>query len=569
MDFLNKAFAQFSDLFRSMTPGGRITAGLLLVVAVVSVGYLFQSQVSGGDEYLFGGASFSAPTVQKMEGAFGEKNLNGYTIEGGRVKVPHAQRAAYLATLVENKALPRNFGDYLKEAGDSGLLESPKQREERQIHAKESELAMVINHMKGIENAWVMINTQPQTGGLVPTTLKTASVFAQAAGSAPLEDEQVENIKYFVAGAAGLEPKNVTISDGNGRIHPGDEAVNGGPGGDPYAQAVRNAEQTWTTKIRTALSYIPNVTVTPTVTLDHEKGSRSVEIMNDPKPVPVRTSENSRTSNRDSTSPGGAPGLDAQGGGPNAPASLGTNGVKGSNETSEETRTDQVNVVSSKSTEKETFGLATKSVKVSVGIPASYYEKVWKERNPAGEGEEAKKPDQAAIDKIKEEIAKDVTTHVANLLPAGPDVKDPTSLVTVTTFQDIKAAEIPAPAATQRAFTWLGQNWPMLAMVGLVLFSLGMLRSVLRGVPAGVPGYPRGWRVGGIGHGLDARDGARVEAPRPGVPGAPRRGGRSHRSPPPPPHGRLGPFAPRRTFRIGEGRPRFGSQHPAFMDWTG
>ena len=54
----------------------------------------------------------------------------------------------------------------------------------------------------------------------------------------------------------------------------------------------------------------------------------------------------------------------------------------------------------------------------------------------------------------------------------------------MTTFQDIKAAEIPAPAATQRALIWLGQNWPMMAMVGLVLFSLGMLRSMLRSVPA-------------------------------------------------------------------------------------
>ena len=44
MDFLNKAFTQFNDLFRSMSPGGRITAGLLLVVAVVSVGYLFQGK---------------------------------------------------------------------------------------------------------------------------------------------------------------------------------------------------------------------------------------------------------------------------------------------------------------------------------------------------------------------------------------------------------------------------------------------------------------------------------------------------------------------------------------------
>jgi len=64
------------------------------------------------------------------------------------------------------------------------------------------------------------------------------------------------------------------------------------------------------------------------------------------------------------------------------------------------------------------------------------------------------------------------------------DAKDPTSLVTVTTFQDIKTAEIQGPAVTQRALTWLGQNWPMIAMVGLVLFSLGVLRSTLRSVPA-------------------------------------------------------------------------------------
>ena len=116
MDFLNKAFAQFNDLFRSMTPGGRITAGLLLVVAVVSVGYLFQHQVSGGDDYLFGGKSMETPTLEKMEEAFGKAGLNSYTIEGGRVKVPHSQRAAYLAALADAKALPPNFGDKFKAA---------------------------------------------------------------------------------------------------------------------------------------------------------------------------------------------------------------------------------------------------------------------------------------------------------------------------------------------------------------------------------------------------------------------------------------------------------------------
>lgn len=90
MDFLNKAFAQFNDLFRSMSPGGRITAGLLLVVAVVSVGYLFQSETGGGDEYLFGSESIPGPTLEKMRLAFGKAGLNGFTFDGDRLKVPRA-----------------------------------------------------------------------------------------------------------------------------------------------------------------------------------------------------------------------------------------------------------------------------------------------------------------------------------------------------------------------------------------------------------------------------------------------------------------------------------------------
>ena len=84
---------------------------------------------------------------------------------------------------------------------------------------------------------------------------------------------------------------------------------------------------------------------------------------------------------------------------------------------------------------------------------------------------------------------------MATLLPAT-DVKDPTALVTVTTFQDIKPPEIPGPGVPQQMLSWLGQNWPMVAMVGLVLVSVGMLRSVLRSVPARrrrrPPRLPRG-----------------------------------------------------------------------------
>ena len=60
MDFLNKAFAQLNELFRSMTVGARITAGLLLVVVVVSLVYLFRYESSSPDLYLMNGERLSA-----------------------------------------------------------------------------------------------------------------------------------------------------------------------------------------------------------------------------------------------------------------------------------------------------------------------------------------------------------------------------------------------------------------------------------------------------------------------------------------------------------------------------
>ena len=400
MDFLNKAMARLSDLFRTMTPGARITTGLLLVVAVVGAGYLFQHPVSGGDDYLFGGESMQTPTLQKMEEAFGHAGLNGFTMEGGRVKVPHAQRAAYLAALADAKALPTNSGQALKAAADGGLFEAPATSQRRFNLALQEEMSLVISRMKGIERASVIIDVQAQSGlGLSP--LKTASVAVQAVGGVPLDDEQVDKIRYYVAAAnAGMKPENVTIVDENGRVHPGSEADRNGFDGDPYNRAVRKTEQALNAKIREALAYIPNLTVTSTVMLDREAGNRSVEARNE-----------------------------------------------------------------------------RKLAKVSVGIPASYYGKVWQDRNQANESEEPRKPDQAAIEKIRAEIVQDVRNLVATLLPLAPEGKDPASLVTVTTFQDIKAAEPQAPSPAQRALTWLGQNWPMAAMIGLVLFSLGMLRS--------------------------------------------------------------------------------------------
>ena len=119
-----------------------------------------------------------------------------------------------------------------------------------------------------------------------------------------------------------------------------------------------------------------------------------------------------------------------------------------------------------------------------MGIPISYFKKVWQERNPTAEGKESKGPDQAALDQIRTEVSAMVQKHVAPLLPPAEGVADPTELVTVSTFQDIPGKEIPAPSTAQSALAWLGEYWSMLGMIGVALVSLMMLRSLIRSAPS-------------------------------------------------------------------------------------
>ena len=69
MDFLNKSIAQLNDLFRSMSPGARITSGLLLVVVLVSLVFLFRFETSSPDDYLLAGHMFSSRELNAAIGA--------------------------------------------------------------------------------------------------------------------------------------------------------------------------------------------------------------------------------------------------------------------------------------------------------------------------------------------------------------------------------------------------------------------------------------------------------------------------------------------------------------------
>jgi flagellar M-ring protein FliF len=335
--------------------------------------------------------------------------------------------------------------------------------------------------MPGIENAYVIYDSDTKSG-LSQEKIKTASANVKPLGSTQLNETQVSSIRYLVAGSfAGLKPESVTVTDLNGRTYHGDSENGGSADDDPYLARKRSYEQDLKTKILSSLSFIPNVTVEPTVILDPQRRMRTMQVKRDPKAVPVRETEQTSTRTQEGAAPAGRPGLQAQQ--PNASASLATAHGGGSKEDSEESKHEIYNLTSDEQIEKETVGLTPRRVTVSVGIPSSYFEKVWQERNPLEEGKEAKKPDQAAINTIRQEESTKIQKHVAALLPPVEGVNDLAELVIVTTFQDIKMPAPPMPGTGEKALSWLGQYWTTLGMIGLALMSLLVLRSMVKSGP--------------------------------------------------------------------------------------
>jgi flagellar M-ring protein FliF len=487
MDFLNKAFAQLNELFRSMTVGARITAGLLLVVVVVSLVYLFRYETSSPDLYLMNGKRLSAADLAAAEAAFGAANLGSYEIEGNRIRVPRGQQARFMGALADKKAIPNDFFGYLDEAvnGQSSFLEDRHQREERMKVAKQKELSRIISSMTGIESAKVFWDSETKPG-LTPTTAKTALVSVKPTGSANLDEAQAANIRHLVARAiAGMKYENVGVVDENsGRTFIGDEN-GGGPMDDPYYARKRHAEQEWRKKILEALSYVRGASVAVNVELEKELRRRETEHKPDAKPVPYRKTEKTRSRTHDGSVPAGRPGFQA-----NQPQALAASTGKGAHEEEEETNTTEDSTFGTKSVETEMPGLTPTRVTASIGVPTSYFERVWRERNPTPPGEQAKSPSPADLEQIRtQEVAK-IKSAVVGLFPPLDKGGDATQLVTVTEFQDIAAEPVREPGMTEKTLDWLVRNWSTLGLIFLGMFSLVVLRSMARAAPA-AHGPPR------------------------------------------------------------------------------
>jgi flagellar M-ring protein FliF len=490
MDFLNKSFAQLSDLFKAMTPGARLTAGLLLVVIVVSLGFLFQRQASGPDAFLMGGEPFPAAQLGDIEAAFGKANLTGAVIEGNRIRVPRNQQAHYMAALADAGALPPNFGTYLEKAIAS---ESPfamrGSREEKLKLAKQQELQNVMRRMEGIESAAVLYDAKDKRSfGQEPTA--TASVSVKPKGNLPLTQNQIRSLRYMVKAAfAGLQASDVTVTDlstGQAYIGHSDTPGAGDSQDDAYASRKRMYEQDWTNKIREVMSFIPGVIVQTNVEINPQTAHEESLTTYEAKAVPYNQKETNTTKTVEPVNTAGPPGFGAQQpGGINQAARIGSStAIKSSEETN---HTEAQQKIPTTVVRKTEHGLTPKHIQVSIGIPTTYYETVWATENPPAAGQPASKPTPADLARIKETVKTDVERATVTLIDKSDLPADKFPRINVWSFAPPPMAVPIMPGFQDNALAWLAQNWSTLGMIALALLGLRFLRSMIKSMPAPAP----------------------------------------------------------------------------------
>lgn len=487
MNFVNQTYTQVVDLFRSMTPAARITAALLLAVVVIGLAYLFHLQTSGSDEYIYGGREFSQSEIGDMETAFAKAGLSKWEVVGNRIRAPRGLKDKYLAALADGGATPPDSFDHVVEAHkQTNPFESPRTREDRLKTAKERELSLVISKMKGIRAATVQIDEIDK--GFPKRKQRTASVAVQPQGNGPLDDERIAAIRtHVVATVAGLESAHVAITDlGSGKSYPGV-----GPDGQSsidsvYAQHKRIFENDMKAKIIDQLAMYPGVVVGVNVELNNELNSHKQMIKYEPKAVPLEITESSKESTSTAPGPGGRPGAVPNGVGSNAPAQVASTTAGATSQTTE-ARNDQKAVTGQEQTNIHLLGLTPKRVTASIGLPVSYFTKVWRERHPTAPGATPKDPDPAELRKIEDDTKAAIETSVVNLFPPVPAGVDKYPLVNVTTYTDFPQPPEKLPTVTDQATSWMAGNWQTLAMVGVGLFSLVMLRGMLRPGPSTTP----------------------------------------------------------------------------------
>jgi flagellar M-ring protein FliF len=480
---MNNIGNQIRDLFASMTPASRIMAGLMIAVVVVSLGWIASGGASGTKyEYLFGGRTFTDSELSTWEGAFGTAQLGDFERIGQRIKVPSEKKDQYLKAI--QSLLPQDHnGPMDKALNDTNIFDPSYLIDKRETFARQKTLEIAIKKFTGVQSA--IVNFDEQRAGFGRRADKVCSISVQGQNGFPIPKNLLQNIAKLATNTfAGLAIENVTVIDlGSSSIFSG----GGSNDENTYLNAQTQWESVYEAKIASLLSDF-QAKVLVNVVLDPTRRTSSEKLAYQAQPVAVKSMTVVKSSENTKQSPGGQPGA-APNGTANQPQSI-TSTSAGQNSKLKETQENEDRVASHEASITETLGLIPKTISVSILIPESHYRKVALQKfrlsNPGKLDSDAPLPTDTELASIRADEEKAIKAAVETIPIGGREGADRKTMISVQTYTDLPTPEVPEPTLAENTLVWLAGSWSTVALIFLVLISLGMMFSWLKSPINGV-----------------------------------------------------------------------------------
>ena len=481
MNFLRQSTDQARQVFLSMPMQSRVIAAMLVVVIAIGLAFLVRGSDAKSTEYLFGGRSMGEQEMDSIEVALSAAGLNEWEREGRRIRVPKESKSAYMAALGDATSLPIALRTEVDQAiKSSSPFDSSDLRHAREMHAKEKDLGNKISAFPDVRWASVEYDRGERIG-LSRVVPQSASVMVQPEGSRALPRQRIIAIQELIRGSyAGMATDDVVVIDTNSTtVSVGTEDE------DPLLTKQREAEKHIEYKLRKLLVEYP-AQIAVFAEIDPTMDSELASLKFDPEPTNLTNSSRKIETTRNQQIPSGVPGADPNAIG-NRAQSIGKE-MEVLNTTEDER--DTSGVAGQQFESSKLADLQVKTIRVSIMLPTSYYEKLnakTVKANDPSRKDEVILLDNASLEALRVKTEKKIQEIVSPLLPQVAAGADPVSLVTVRDAPDFQIAETTEELATSQALTWLAESWQTLALVFLGLVALLVARSAAKSTGNAAP----------------------------------------------------------------------------------
>lgn len=204
--------AQFQDLFNGLAPRQRITLVAVPLFVLAGLGLLVTRSSGLVEEPLLSGKAFKADELEQARLTLHKNGLSQFRVVEQRIVVPRDDVPRYNRALIDQSALPAQFGKNWEQALDkkSLLPESERERQERLDLARAKSVVEIICEYPQIADARIVLSNarQQSTFGKVR---RTAILSVTPRTDADLSGNLYQSLQRIVASAWNLAEQDVTI----------------------------------------------------------------------------------------------------------------------------------------------------------------------------------------------------------------------------------------------------------------------------------------------------------------------------------------------------------------------